>query len=122
MIFKVHILIIIYFNQVDLEDKQTFVISSDEDYNENENEMIQREDLSEIESFAEDEQKYEPLHSHVENYNKRSAEKADRLSRSIYLHPITEAPFIEEPKPFIAGFKSELDKVQIYLLKYVMSM
>ncbi|XP_033216045.1 uncharacterized protein LOC117172342 isoform X2 [Belonocnema kinseyi] len=96
--------------KVDLEDKQSFVISSDEDYNENENEMIKREDLAEIESFAEDEHKYEPLHSHVENFNKREAEKVDRLSRSIYLHPITEAPFIEEPKPFIAGFKSELNK------------
>ena len=102
---------IIYFNQVDLKDKQTFVISSDEDYEENENEMIQREDLSEIESFAEDEPKYEPLHSHVKNYNRIAAEKADKLLRSITFQSITESPFKEERKPFIAGFKPQLDKV-----------
>ena len=97
-----------------MKDKQTFIISSGEDYDENENEMLKPEDLKGIKSLVEDEPKYEPLHSHVENYNHQVDEAAAvRFSKIFPVQPIMESPFEEVSKPFIAGFKDKLDKVFI---------
>ncbi|XP_068993648.1 uncharacterized protein [Neodiprion pinetum] len=101
--------------KVDLNDRKVFVIASDDtDYDEeSENEMIQAADLAQFESLADDEEKYKPLHSHVELYNKRAARTATEFAEAV---PLFQPNFkdihelVEEAKPFIAGFKRELDR------------
>ncbi|XP_051161049.1 uncharacterized protein LOC127281394 isoform X2 [Leptopilina boulardi] len=101
---------------VDLRDKEIFEISSDDNYDENENEMLKIEDLDEIKSFADDEEKYQPLHYHVKNENRQfdALKKIVKFSRNSHFHPIiVERNIInDEAKPFIAGFKETLDKIK----------
>ncbi|XP_076234003.1 uncharacterized protein LOC143178942 [Calliopsis andreniformis] len=102
--------------KISLQDKKEFEISSDnKDYNEeNENEMIQAVDLLNAGLREEDESRYRPLHSFVENYNKRgNINKMQFTNVFAYLEPtIWESSNIENTdKPFVAGFKEVLDKV-----------
>lgn len=86
---------------------------------ENENEMIQPVDLVDLKSLVKDESKYEPLHSHVKYYNERNAESKKQYSDIFLLQPRMKEIFNleQENKPFIAGFKHDLDKVNILLKK-----
>ncbi|XP_043271492.1 uncharacterized protein [Venturia canescens] len=100
--------------EVELNDRKTFVITAGENGDEDEEiEMIRPNDLLEIVDLQKDDEKYKPLHSHVEHYNRRAAEAAKKYSSYISDLEINlkENHFIEEEKPFIAGFKHELDKV-----------
>lgn len=109
--------------QVELNDRKTFIITAgeDEDENEEESEMIRPDDLSEIVDLFKDEEKYKPLHSHVEHYNRRAAGAANKYSFYLPNVPINlnENPFVEDEKPFIAGFKHELDKVTYQCCDFV---
>lgn len=83
---------------------------------EKENEMIQPADIANLKSLAEDEDRYKPLHSYVKHYNERNAESKKQLPNEFpYLRPHAEEIFNleQEDKPFIAGFKHELDQVNI---------
>lgn len=84
---------------------------------ESENEMIQSADLIDLKAFADD-KRYKSLHSHVKYYNEHNAEKKKQYSNVfLYMQPYAKEIFnFQEDKPFIAGFKHELDKVQIMLL------
>lgn len=104
---------------MDLKDKQIFEISSDEDYDEDENEMLHPRDLREIESLAEDEEKYQPLHYHVENYNRKN-KKAQTIVKKVIFHPIIERSIDDESEPFISGFKETLDKVRLFLFSNIL--
>lgn len=76
--------------------------------------MIQAADLAQFESLKNDEEKYKPLHSHVEFYNKRAARTATEFAEEFPLfQPNLEEVhnLVEEAKPFVAGFKRELDEV-----------
>jgi len=85
---------------------------------ENENEMIQPIDLTDLKSLVKDESRYEPLHSHLKYYNERNAESKNRYSNIFLLQPrIKEIFNFEQEKPFIAGFKHNLDKVTIFIEK-----
>ncbi|XP_032664887.1 uncharacterized protein LOC116841265 [Odontomachus brunneus] len=86
---------------------------------ESENEMIKSADLADLKPLVEDESKYRALHSHVKYYNERNTEDRKRLSNVFpYLRPYAKETFDfeQEEKPFIAGFKHELDKVRVLLL------
>lgn len=79
--------------------------------------MIQPADLADLKPLAEDESKYRPLHSHVKYYNERNAEDKKQYSDIfLYLRPHTKEIFNleQEEKPFVAGFKHDLDKVNIF--------
>nr|XP_012139166.1 PREDICTED: uncharacterized protein LOC105662334 [Megachile rotundata] len=101
--------------QINLENEKVFEISSDsKDYDEeNENELIQPADLAELKFNIQDESRYKPLHSYVDNYNKRkTVNKMQYINELPNLKPhIWESSNIEEDKPFIAGFKEDLDKI-----------
>lgn len=75
--------------------------------------MIRPEDLADLVSLVDDEERYRPLHSHVERYNRRAAESAARLSEAApHLRPnLEERNPADEEEPYVAGFKHELDKV-----------
>lgn len=82
---------------------------------ESENEMIQLADLTDLKPLAEDEKRYKSLHSHVKYYNEHNAENEKQYSNVFYMQPYAEEIFNlqeERDKPFIAGFKHELDKVE----------
>lgn len=103
-----------------MRDMKVFEIALDDaNYDEeSENEMIQPQDLADVKSLAEDEGKYEPLHSHVKYYNERNTESEKQYPNIfLYLRPHTKEIFnLEgENKPFVAGFKHNLDKVNILL-------
>lgn len=86
---------------------------------ESENEMIQPADLADLKPLAEDESKYRALHSHVKYYNERNAKDGKQFSNIFpYSRQYAEETFNleQEEKPFIAGFKHELDKVSVLLL------
>lgn len=106
-------------NQVDLRDNQIFEISSDEeDYDANENELLNVRDLREFKSLADDEKKYESLHYHVANDNRReNAEKIVNISRNSHFYPSMERNVIDEEKRFVVGFQEALDKVENFILK-----
>ncbi|XP_018367539.1 PREDICTED: uncharacterized protein LOC108764036 isoform X2 [Trachymyrmex cornetzi] len=74
--------------------------------------MIQPVDLADLKSLVKDESRYEPLHSHVKYYNERNAESKNRYSDIFLLQPRIKEIFNleQENKPFIAGFKHNLDK------------
>ncbi|XP_018352073.1 PREDICTED: uncharacterized protein LOC108754338 isoform X2 [Trachymyrmex septentrionalis] len=74
--------------------------------------MIQPVDLADLKSFVKDESKYEPLHSHVKYYNELNARNKNRYSDILLLQPRMKEIFNleQENKPFIAGFKHNLDK------------
>ncbi|XP_018306081.1 uncharacterized protein [Mycetomoellerius zeteki] len=74
--------------------------------------MIQPVDLVDLKSLVKDESKYEPLHSHVKYYNERNAESKKQYSDIFLLQPRMKEIFNleQENKPFIAGFKHDLDK------------
>lgn len=83
---------------------------------ESENEMIQAADLVNLKLLAEDESKYKALHSHVKHYNERNAEDRRQFSNILpYLRPHAKETFSleQEERPFIAGFKHDLDKVTV---------
>lgn len=84
---------------------------------ESENEMIQPEDVADLKSLAEDESRYEPLHSHVKYYNEHNVKSRKQHSDvSLYLQSHMKEIFnLEQDKPFVAGFKHNLDKVNILL-------
>lgn len=85
---------------------------------ESENEMIQPADLAGLRPLAEDEGRYSALHSYVKHYNERNAEDKKQLPNIFpYLQPYVEETFDleQEEKPFIVGFKDELDKVSVSL-------
>ncbi|XP_076283836.1 uncharacterized protein LOC143210658 isoform X2 [Lasioglossum baleicum] len=97
-------------------DTNVFEIASDtKDYNEqNENEMIQPVDLAILKLYMEDESRYKPLHSLVENYNKRnSVNKAQVTNVLNQFEPIVREDSAIESKneAFVAGFKEDLDKI-----------
>ncbi|KYM76667.1 hypothetical protein ALC53_12905, partial [Atta colombica] len=101
-------------------DIKVFEIALDDaNYDEeNENEMIQPMDLTDLKSLVKDESRYEPLHSHVKYYNERNAESKNRYSNIFLLQPRMKEIFnFEQEKPFIAGFKHNLDKVNIFIEK-----
>ncbi|XP_018352072.1 PREDICTED: uncharacterized protein LOC108754338 isoform X1 [Trachymyrmex septentrionalis] len=99
---------------IDVRDTKVFEIALDDvNYDEeNENEMIQPVDLADLKSFVKDESKYEPLHSHVKYYNELNARNKNRYSDILLLQPRMKEIFNleQENKPFIAGFKHNLDK------------
>ncbi|EFN75933.1 hypothetical protein EAI_02599 [Harpegnathos saltator] len=102
--------------QVDIRDTKVFEIALDDmNYDEeSENEMIKPADLAGLKPLAEDESKYAALHSHVRRYNQRNTEDKQQLSNIFsYLRPHAEETFNseQEEKPFIAGFKHELDQL-----------
>lgn len=80
---------------------------------ESENEMIQSADLTDLKPLAEDAKRYKSLHSHVKYYNEHNAGNEKQYSNMFfYIQPYAEEIFnLQEDKPFIAGFKHELDKV-----------
>lgn len=89
---------------------------------ESENEMIQSADLTDLKPLAEDEKRYKSLHSHVKYYNEHNAKNEKQYSNVFYMQPYAEEIFnLQEDKPFIAGFKHELDKVVSYWFKYISS-
>lgn len=76
--------------------------------------MIRGSDLAQFESLDQDEERYKPLHSHVERYNKRAARTATEFAEVFpQFDPSVEDihNLVEEAKPFVAGFKHELDEV-----------
>lgn len=80
--------------------------------------MIQPKDLANLKPLAEDEGRYGPLHSHVKYYNERNVESKKQYSDIfLYLRSHTKAIFnLEgENKLLVAGFKHNLDKVNILL-------
>jgi len=100
-----------------VRDTKVFEIALDDmNYDEeSENEMIQSADLADL-KLADDEDRYKPLHSHVKYYNERNVEDRKQLPNAFpYLQPYGEeiSYFEQENKPFIAGFKRDLDKVSI---------
>lgn len=78
--------------------------------------MIQSMDLADLKPLAEDESRYRPLHSHVKYYNEHNAENKKQYS-NIFLQPQMKKIFNleQDNKPFIAGFKHNLGKVNILL-------
>ncbi|KYN32636.1 hypothetical protein ALC56_13118, partial [Trachymyrmex septentrionalis] len=108
---------------IDVRDTKVFEIALDDvNYDEeNENEMIQPVDLADLKSFVKDESKYEPLHSHVKYYNELNARNKNRYSDILLLQPRMKEIFNleQENKPFIAGFKHNLDKVNIFINKSI---
>lgn len=101
-----------------MRDAKVFEIALDDaNYDEeSENEMIQPEDVANLKPLAEDEGRYGPLHSHVKYYNEHNAESGKQYSDILlYLRSHTKEIFNlgQENKPFIAGFKHNLDKVSI---------
>lgn len=101
-----------------MRDTKVFEIALDDmNYDEeSENEMIQSADLADL-KLTDDEDRYEPLHSHVKYYNERDVENKKQYPNVFpYLQPYAEEIFNleREDKPFIAGFKRELDKVSIH--------
>lgn len=100
-----------------MRDTKVFEIALDDaNYDEeSENEMIQPEDVADLKSLAEDEGRYRPLHSHVKYYNERNAKSRKQYSDIfLYLRSHTKKIFNleQENKPFVAGFKHNLDKVR----------
>lgn len=102
--------------QINLRDKKVFEIASDnKDYDEqSENEMMQPKELRNLNFYIEDENRYRPLHSYVDSYNKH--ETINKIQHTnMYFHlksKIWENSNIgEDDAPFIAGFKENLDKV-----------
>ncbi|XP_024225066.1 uncharacterized protein LOC117231101 [Bombus vosnesenskii] len=102
--------------QINLRDKKVFEIASDnKDYDEqSENEMIQPKELRNLNFYIEDENRYRPLHSYVDSYNKH--ETINKIQHTnMYFHlksKIWENSNIgEDDAPFIAGFKENLDKI-----------
>lgn len=83
---------------------------------ESENEMIQSADLMDLKPLVEDEKRYRSLHSHVKYYNEREAENEKQYSNIFfYMRPYAKEIFnLQEDKPFIAGFKHKLDKVNVF--------
>jgi len=80
--------------------------------------MIQPKDLADLKPLAEDEGRYGPLHSHVKYYNERNVDSKKQYSDIfLYLRSHTKGIFnLEgENKLFVAGFKHNLDKVNILL-------
>jgi len=84
---------------------------------ESENEMIQLANLANLKPLAEDESRYRPLHSHVKHYNERNAKNKKQYADIFLLQPHIKEIFNlgQENKPFIVGFKHNLDKVNILL-------
>jgi len=84
---------------------------------ESENEMIQLANLANLKPLAEDESRYSPLHSHVKYYNERNTKNKKQYSDIFLLQPHIKEIFNlgQENKPFIVGFKHNLDKVNILL-------
>ncbi|XP_071649158.1 uncharacterized protein [Temnothorax longispinosus] len=100
---------------IDMRDMKVFEIALDDvTYDEeSENEMIQPGDLADLKPLVEDEGRYGPLHSHVKYYNERNAEGKKQYSDIFfYLRSHTKEIFNleQENKPFVAGFKHNLDK------------
>ncbi|XP_026829370.1 uncharacterized protein LOC113562887 [Ooceraea biroi] len=93
------------------------IVLNDMNYDEqSENEMIRPADLRDLKLVAEDEDRYKPLHSHVKYYNEQNKENKKQFPNAFpYLRPRVEEIFNseQEDKPFIAGFKHELDKVSV---------
>ncbi|XP_043528801.1 uncharacterized protein LOC122538618 [Frieseomelitta varia] len=103
-------------HRINSQDKKVFEIASDnKDYDEeSENEMIKSKDLMNLNLYTENESRYEPLHSYVDNYNKREIMNKIQYT-NIFFHPESntwETYNVEENNiPFIAGFKEDLDKI-----------
>lgn len=89
--------------------------SDSKDYDEqNENEMIHPADLTNLNLYIEDESRYKPLHSYVDNYNKREFVNKIQYTNTVsHLKSNTwESSNVEkDDTPFIAGFKDDLNKV-----------
>lgn len=103
-----------------MRDAKVFEIALDDaNYDEeSENEMIRPEDVADLKSLAEDESRYGPLHSHVKYYNEHNAKSRKQYSNIfLYLGSQTKEIFNleQENKPFVAGFKRNLDKVNVLL-------
>lgn len=107
--------------QVDVKDGKVFDIALNDFMNydeERENEIIQSADLQDLkEPLEDDEERYKSLHSHVKSYNEREAEDKKPYSNNVffYMRPsyAKEIFNLQEDKPFIAGFKHDLDKVNV---------
>ncbi|XP_077275145.1 uncharacterized protein LOC143904378 isoform X1 [Temnothorax americanus] len=100
---------------IDMRDTKVFEIALDDvTYDEeSENEMIQPGDLADLKPLVEDEGRYGPLHSHVKYYNERNTEgKKQSSDIFFYLRSHTKETVNQEQenKPFVAGFKHNLDK------------
>jgi len=93
------------------------IILNDMNYDEqSENEMIRPVDLTDLKPLVKDADRYKPLHSYVKYYNEQNDENKKEFSNIFpYLRSFTAMKEIfdseQEDKPFIAGFKYELDKV-----------
>ncbi|KAL0131071.1 hypothetical protein PUN28_002572 [Cardiocondyla obscurior] len=114
LIIQIHVLQAIS-HAIDTQDTKIFEIAVDDaNYNEeSENEMIQPKDVADFKSLIEDKDRYRPLHSHVKYYNERNSENTKPYSNMfLYLQSHMKEIFNleQENKPFIAGFKNNLDK------------
>lgn len=101
------------------------IVLNDMNYDEqSENEMIRPADLGDLKPLAADEDRYKPLHSHVKYYNEQNGENKKQLSNVLpYLRPPEEIFHSEqEDAPFIAGFKHELDKVNVIITQNCFSL
>jgi len=91
------------------------IVLNDMNYDEqSENEMIRPADLTDLKPLTEDTDKYKPLHSHIKYYNEQNGGNKKQFSNIFpYLRPRVQEIFNseKEDKPFIAGFKYELDEV-----------
>ena len=116
-----------------MRDEKTFIISAGEDdmddsEDESEDEMIKEKDMDNSTKIliSPDNDRYKALHSHVQQYNKREAAVAaskiaafrryETLTTSHHLitnEKTNMAHFLDDDeKPFLGGFKHELDKVR----------
>lgn len=99
-----------------MQDTKVFEIALDDmNYDEeSENEMIQPIDIADLQLVA-NEDRYEPLHSHVKYYNQRYKTENKKQFLDVFsylrLHTDEISDSEREDRPFIAGFKHELDKV-----------
>lgn len=75
---------------------------------------------TEIESLKKDEDRYKPLHSHVNNYNHRAIEKRSRDTKLKSKIPYNNWYLMTVERPYVAGFKHLLDKV--FFLGYSLSL
>lgn len=76
--------------------------------------MIQPVDLVALELDTEDENRYKPLHSLVESYNKRNVINQAQITDALnQIEPIVweTSNIAKQDEPFVAGFKEDLDKV-----------
>lgn len=75
--------------------------------------MIKPEDLRRFVFLEEDEEKYKPLHSHVENFNRRSADKP--LDKNLVKKSVFREPALlkndDSNVPFTAGYREDLEKL-----------